>query len=697
MSAEIQTLGMSEEQLREAVRRLCHFVPPEKNLVTSLHEFLVQHALAFLGTGSHTVAEIKDSLQRLFSMEFEEVEIIAETRRLSKAGALLPSTEGTWALDIKRYEELAKSVEGAKSFERQVIDNWQKEVRERHPTLSDNDLEVLEHDLRDYTAMVFARHGAECVALIYAGKTKADDFINTLEEGIVPSLPKRSPLVHDVRLMELPAFFKDASPERKRYIAELLDSTFILHMLHVDKNCSALVQTQTRGQTLYLDTNVLYRLLELQGPVLYRAAKCLAEISRQLGCVLAVSTRTVKEWQRSLENSMTWLKSHPPPPPELARIGVQYAAEQDFVTAYYLKYAEIQISIDDFFAMYQHLEDLLAEQGIEIKDTLCQEVQEAPELMEEISKLNGSLDYYGYYKAPPVAEHDAFHRLLIKKLREKEPRTWSEARFWFITCDTNLPRFDRFARKKPTEIPFCILADQWVQVARSLLPRTPDFDQAFADLLSSPYLRSYKGLPSDLALRITARIGQYRDHSPALAVKVLTDEYVIRALKETEDEGEQQLIIDGGIARAAEKFRQEKGEAEAQLQKVTTERETLKKERDKLESQLKEERLQRGQKEKGVATTHEDYENLTKRLESLERRYKWSIAAFVWILALIGIFAIPWGSLVHFSRFAAIAAMIFASIGALAFPLGRNKTWKMFELIAIICGVLSLIWTVVGG
>lgn len=667
-NTEIQTLGMPEKQLREAIRRLCHFVPVGSNLAPALHDFLVQHAVASLGTTPCSIDQVKDSLQTVFNLDFEMEEIRAAVQRLVDARVFLRSTEETWNIDIRKYEELAKSIEESKSFERKIIDDWSGVIKQKYPALSDDELQAMEQDLMVYAAKVFVRHGAECVALIYAGDNEVERFITVMEqeEDVFASLPRRSPIVHDARIIELPAFFREASLDRKKYIAELLDCTFILHMLHVDESCSRIMQTQFQDQTLYIDTNFLYRLLGLQGPTHHKAAKRLVEISQQLGCILVVSTKTGAEMQSSLENAAKQLKAHPLPS-DLANVGAKYTTEENFVTAYWRKYAETGIGIDDFFEMYLHLEDLLKEYSIEVRNTLCQEIQEDPELQEQISKINSAMDYYGYYKPSRNAEHDAFHRLLIKRLRQKEPRYWTEARFWFLTCDTALPKFDRFARRKPADISFCMLPDHWIQVIRPLLPRTPDFDAVFSDLLASPYLRSYGSLPSDIAQKILARIAQFHEHSPELSIRILTDRHVSEALRQTVDEEEQVQIIDNATAQAAEKFRLEKEQAEAKLMETMAEREDLVEQR----------------------------KDLSGKLQSEQIKFKWAIAAFVWILlAMVGTFAIPWHNLPSLGQRGAITAMVFAAIGTLAFAVGINRTFLIiFGVIAGVASILSLVWS----
>ena len=686
------------KQMEEAIRRLCHFVPPSEgeNLSLALHECLVKHAMANLGTEPHTVSDIKDSLYLLFNLNFEDEETKGAIERLMKTGSVVSPSQDVYVLSIDEYSELEKSLKESEEFEQKTIGEWIENISRKYPDLSQDDVKVLGEDLTIYLTEIFARHGAECVALVYAGQEEAESFIAKLEDDIFASLPTRSPRLHKIRIIELPVFFKNAPTERKRYIAQLLDSTFIIHMLHIDKNCSALIRKQFKDYRLYLDTNFIYRLLGLDGPILQKATETAVRIAQDLGFVLIVSTRTVEEWQTSIKRGVKNLKGSPLVSQELAQVGADYTTEEDFTTAYWRAYAKTKISIDDFSALYQRIEELLKDHDIKIRDTLCEQVKEDSQLKEEISMLNLVTDYI---KHLDVAEHDAFHRLLILKLRGKTaPETFIDTKAWFLTCDTSLPAYDRFARGRQSQIkiPFCILSNQWIQTMRPLLPRTQDFDETFVDLFTSPYLRTYGDLPSNIAQAILGRITQFEQHSPELAMRVLTDRHLTKELRQTKEEEKIFELIDNATTKVAEEFKEERDKLKKQL-------EDTKKEEEEAERKLAEEKSQREkerEKFKGQIKETEDALTVLKgeveeekeaRLK-LEKKMKWIPACFIWIVIGVATLFVPWGNLYSWAKLLVIGCAIVGGIGALSFPLGKSKTWKILGMIAIFCSILSFVW-----
>ncbi len=674
------------KQMTEAIRRLCHFVPPSEgeNLSVGLHECLVKHAMANLGTEPHGLSDIKDSLYLLFDLNFEDEEIKGAIERLTKTGSVISPSQDFYVLSIDEYHELEKSLADIEKFEQKIIGEWIGNISRKYLDISQDDLKALMEDLNIYLTKIFAKHGAECVALIYAGQEGVENFVTELKDDIFDFLPNRPSRLHKIRIIELAAFFKDASTERKRYIAQLLDSTFIIHMLHIDKNCSALVRKQFKGYRLYLDTNFIYRLLGLDGPMLQKAAQTAIIIAKDLGFALIVSPRTIDEWQASIKWTVENLKKGPLISPGLAQVGAEYTTQGDLTTAYWRKYAQTKISIDDFFALYQHIEELLKESDIKIKDTLCDRIRDDPLLTQEISKLNLATDSI---KFPKVAEHDAFHRLLILRLRGKSPpKTFIDTKVWFLTCDTLLPKYDRMARKNPDEIPFCILANQWIQTMRPFLPRTQDFDETFVDLFTSPYLRTYGHLSSNIAQKILGRISQFAEHSPELAVKVLMNVHLTKKLSHTEEEGKIIELIDSATAKAAEEFREERDEIEKQLEET-------KKEKAQLELEAK---VKGASDNLALDALRKEIDKERNARLKLEEKRKWVPAYFIWIGIGVATIFVPWRDLYSWVKLLVIGTVILGGVGALSFPLGKSRTWKILGGIAIFCSILSLVWSFIG-
>ena len=138
-------------------------------------------------------------------------------------------------------------------------------------------------------------------------------------------------------------------------------------------------------------------------------------------------------------------------------------------------------------------------------------------------KLYASLvgaERWPYQREPVVLEHDAKCRLLVERLRGEGNLTISNARFWFLTYDTKLPRFAERVPDNGDEapgLPFCISPSAWVQITRALTPRTEDFDRTVVDLLTSPFVGYRPGINSAVVQEVVGRMDHFEDASPEMA------------------------------------------------------------------------------------------------------------------------------------------------------------------------------------
>jgi len=93
---------------------------------------------------------------------------------------------------------------------------------------------------------------------------------------------------------------------------------------------------------------------------------------------------------------------------------------------------------------------------------------------------------FGLFKTSPVAEHDAFHILLVQELRKIDRGDILGPNYWFITHDRSLQfveeKFGKYAK-----FPSSIFVDNWVQLISPLLApeQTKDARDTYASLFAS--------------------------------------------------------------------------------------------------------------------------------------------------------------------------------------------------------------------
>jgi len=430
-------------------------------------------------------------------------------------------------------------------------------------------------------------------------------------------------------------------------------------------------------------------LFDLRTPRDAKAVRRLIKISQEKGYIVAVSTKTMEEFNSSLNFSAKNLKKFLEVPKNLAEVGANYS-QGGFSIAYWRKHAETGISLEDFIATYRNSDKLLEGYEIEIRRDFCAEVQEDPELEEQKQMLYHSAD--PIFIPDNIAEHDAFHRLLIKKLRGEKINKFSDAPAWFLTFDKKLNRYDHFARSKEKNglsvVPFCISCDDWLQLIRPLSPRSGDFDKTFVTLLSSPYFRSYGEVPAQLAEKILSRLTYFKDYSPEMAAKILTDSHFIHQLERVDDETKQVELIDHEIVASAEKFREEK---ERYKNLLGEEKKTAKRIEEEMEKERSEHLSEKKKYEGNVKELEKKLDAVVASHETWAKRLKRGSTIAIWLLIALAFILAPWNSLELWIKILFVCVAFFSALMALAIPLGWKNIYTTIAIIGAVAHIVIII------
>jgi hypothetical protein len=211
------------------------------------------------------------------------------------------------------------------------------------------------------------------------------------------------------------------------------------------------------------------------------------------------------------------------------------------------------LKVDDFLAYYEEAETHLAARGAEVRREGC----EAVAILEHVT-------HGGRQRPLKTLEHDAKHRLLIEKRRGDANRTFATAGCWFLTFDTVLPRYDNYARRGTSDVPFCVSAGAWFQVVEAFKPKSEDLGQALADMLASPYVRYRRTLSKESAQAIVARTHLHTDGSPELAARVFMNTAAVDEIETASTPEDQAEKIDSALLAAAKEMQEEARRAKEQ-------------------------------------------------------------------------------------------------------------------------------------
>jgi predicted nucleic acid-binding protein/uncharacterized membrane protein len=608
----------SHDQLRDITRRLCYFgAQGSQTYVQELEEFLVLNSLAKLPPGGQSPGKIRKKLTEIigFSLEFEQV--FGALQRLQQKETIYAVDTHSdkairFGLPVETTSELIKKYKEQIEFENNIVDAWKAQLKVEHTELSDEELDLLQEDLEIFSLRLFSMHSIESVSLYYGEDENVAKLLNELNvQSISELLPARSEKLNKIRMRELPEFFKNAPLDRKRYIGQQLNRIFLLHMVQLDPTCAKLVSEHITGGVLFLDTNFLMRLFGIDGEDLQVAAKRLLELSKGLGYRAAISPRTLEEYQFKIDNLLGKGGSMHPINPTVAEAALSTTCDRNCYTNYWMRVRSLEkgVSRQGFWGIFKEVQEFLEAYDIKVNKEGDSAIRGNPTaLLEEESLLGRCLPEYDAH--PSIVEHDAHHRLLILHLRagyeEKSPL---EVPYWFLTCDTKLPVYDRRARARDKlKVPFCVLSTHWMQLLAPFSSAVEGFDILQADSLDSALFRIFPTPSSGMVQDIIDRMTASEKIPPSVMVKVITNQTFVRAFGQENDPAERDNMLYDAALDAVGELLEETEEKMRKEQKELSEktRETIEKERRDSLQQINDLNLRCGKLEEELKNTEED-------------------------------------------------------------------------------------------
>ncbi|MCK9186907.1 hypothetical protein M0P48_05785 [Candidatus Gracilibacteria bacterium] len=552
---------MTEEQRkldehREILKKLACFTAPailgKNELSQSILDNLVEHAL-FLQSTPTQLNKISNIIKLQFKLTFEFDEIRASTERLL-ARNLIVKNNGNYSLEIRHRAELQKIVNEKIDQENQILKKLEDSVKTKHQDLSTEIVEQIKSDFRLFLTNFFLLSGAEAVQLIYGDTKEINELIGKVQKkNIFELLPARNELLKKIEQKEFCEFVNLLSEKEKVYLQDLLDRSLQYFTITVDKKCEALLTDDFAQWNLFVDTNFIYNLLGLNNGASgarRKNAEKILELGKKAKINFYVSPITLEEFAVSVSRVREVLVDD-----KISRKLYKIAGDitgNALLSAYYDVYEQQNISPKDFLAKTDNIKDILQSYAINEKTDYSQSIKGIKEFDETVSKL---LNFT--HKDQSIAEHDAFHYLLILRLRSREgaDNTFKTNKSWFLTYDGLLAPFDREIRK--SEIVFCIRPYQLRQILRPLFSRTDDFENVFIDFVSEPASRAFMAVSTNMAVNILARVTYFEkefniQNSPELATKILKDQHFLNQLRELRtDEPKINNLIDQEIKQIA--------------------------------------------------------------------------------------------------------------------------------------------------
>lgn len=654
-------------------------------------------------------AQCQECCQQRWGLELERHEVSAAIGELVHDRKLLH--DGTcYVLTAASGRELAERVRVSKEIEATAFGEWEQTVRRKNPSLGGEHVAQLREDLAAWIQRIVVERGIEAAVLLYPEQERFRHRLEEIKAMGFELLPKRSRSVMFARPSALRAFIDFMTPMQRRYFDNLMTTAYLMSVFTLDPSALDAMRKVTNGHVRYLDTNVIYAMLKLNGPEEYLRTRRTLVLTRRLGYQTCVTPWTLAEMRKSVRSARLRLARRPSPQ-ALAELTRHAPGDDDrvFASAYRRWHRETGISFDDFFALHEQVMPLLESEGIEVVSTGCPAIDaRGAELDAEIAALERVRQ--GPEKPRPLQEHDVKHRLLVDALRgEHEPQHLSEAGHLLLTNDHALIRYAEASCRRPEEIPFAVSLTQWAEIVRSLAPRTSDYDRTMTEILDTPALRP-RGIVSQAEIvDAVARINVYEGYSDTLSARVLLDaalsgeERAPAPAPPQRDSSEAQATLEAQLRALEEQLaieREARTAAEAQLAHERRARRRAERRSEQTSRRVAPRREAgdgAGAPARPAPGGRSEEAELERQLRRLQRTVRWLVAAPI-VLAGVAALAVPLGS-GWIAGGRPLAGDVCGSgaimVGAFAWLYGSRRAGALVAAIGVVLGIVVAVQTVV--
>jgi len=435
-----------------------------------------------------------------------------------------------------------------------------------------------------FLGQILARFGAECCASIIGSHGKEIAFAPTDILELLNSVVS-SEKDENLRNAEKQAFIEYISnpdEDLSDYLYSLAQSYFIIQILHIDPECQGCTRESLQKKKVYLDTNVIMHSLTGKSQR-NKAVDTALKLTKDLGIAIVFSKRTKEEFMKLVDDSRRVFGKDPTAPSE--RVDKVYNQLEDGFLKDFLEKKKKNPKLT-----YERYADRLEEIEIVLKNRYSVTfdgdahniVLEHPDLPQLKQIVVDEGIPFGLFKTDFVAEHDAFHILLIQELRKTESGDVLGPNYWFLTHDRSLSFVEKkFGKEK---IHSSIFLDNWVELISPLLApeQTKDARDAYANLFASRLPLLTQTIKEEDFFVLQGKWIDDEDLTPEDVARIIGNRYIRDYLEEVR-EGKKEVNkeeLERAIQPLIEEVKTGKKESQemkkeiASLRKATTELQT---------------------------------------------------------------------------------------------------------------------------
>lgn len=531
------------------INRLAHFV----SLSTDYRrQDLVINAL-FISSSALTTNELELLIRSEYKCIISQNEIHKILQHLKKNNLVEEMPKDHYILTLDLTNNLNHSLNIGIKLEDEVMNAWSEELRTKHP-LSEEEINYLINKLKEFLNRLFYNHGAEGLNLITNSYKNNDEIMNDVND-IISSLNIDESLL-EVASIEFKSFLSSKNNNIINYLVALIKRVVSYLTEICDPDAINLIKSNLSMNKLYLDTNIVFRLIDLQGEARKVSTLEVLQLCKDNGIKVVVTTKTIKELESTIKFFRKLLIDNPLPS-SLSRIAYRFRSADNYLSVYWKESEEHNISVDDFNERYKNIDLILQSLGIQIEDVswFDGEISEVKRVFE--SKFHMFLEERNNNgRSISGIEHDAYHLALVNYLRDTSKQRFSEVESFFLTSDQWLSKFQYTLQElKDSDVPLALKPSNIINIFQFIEPEDGKYAEVFLNIFSKTTYIPTK-ITNDIIHKIGSKIASVR-YSPQIYEKILSNQYITTIYNGLKEDQDKDKLIELAIDEEVEKMSQE--------------------------------------------------------------------------------------------------------------------------------------------
>lgn len=336
------------------------------------------------------------------------------------------------------------------------------------------------------------------------------------------------------------SFLQWENPDKDKAVFDLANYSLEYCIMTNSKNTEFSLDN-LKYKNFYLDTNIIYRALGLNGQELKERTLLFLSKFKDVKENLLISYSTDHEFKDTIDYYIGKLTKYENP---RIRSKIIYEfLDPDSIYQFYHQWSIGRSNRSvEYFRMYllSEYDKLCKAYEIEIDNNFPYEEKKAKELLEE---YRSGINNYSDKKSLLSAEYDAKNILWVEEIRKDKCTDIFDTKSYFLSSDKTLYNWDY--TRQTRRIPVVMLATQWLNIILHYLERTNDDYRSFVCFLSMKINNPI--LSEDEIISIVSGISEIADD-------IETQRFLIKNYIETEAKGEMLVKDEEELEKSAKQY-----------------------------------------------------------------------------------------------------------------------------------------------